>query len=294
MKHIKMMEETVAKKVFKSKRIGRELTARIVSELLKANYDEVYQNIVPTFEEIGFSSSVINSTTDVTMETNMIYVNIEINRFNGPNKHVQMESYVYQLYLGQLKTYKDYGKIKNVIQIMIEDYDYFERDKFVYDVVYMEKELHVVEDEAIEKYHINLEYLEKQNYQEVIQSKNKLMKLLYFLICDDDKILNEMYGGDDFMKDVVNESKEIAGLMEVPLFPYTDEEVFELDKKYYIDEGIKEGIEKGFGQGLEQGILKNRQEMIINMHNHNIPLDTIAKCANLEVSEVEKIINSMK
>ena len=276
MKTCHMMNEMIVKKLFKNSRIGKELTSRIIGELLGINYMEIYNNIIPAFEEIGFNSNIINSTTDLMTETDKIYVNVEINRFNGPNKDNEMQSYVYQVYLKQIRTYKDYKHIKNVIQIMIEDYDYFNKNQLVYDVVYMEKNLHIIEDETIQKFRINLSYIEQMNYKNIINSKNELIKLLYFLICEDDMKLNEMYGGDEFMCDVVKETKDIASFLNTPIFPYTDEEVLEMDKKYFI----------------EQGIQQNKQEMILNMHKLNLPLETIASCANLTVEEVSKIINN--
>ena len=57
-------------------------------------------------------------------------------------------------------------------------------------------------------------------------------------------------------------------------------------------EGIEIGIEKGIEKGIEQGILQNKTEMILNMNTNKIPVKTIAECAKLSISEVNKIINS--
>ena len=58
------------------------------------------------------------------------------------------------------------------------------------------------------------------------------------------------------------------------------------------NDGKSEGIEIGIEKGIEQGILQNKTEMILNMNTNKIPIKTIAECAKLSISEVNKIINS--
>ena len=47
----------------------------------------------------------------------------------------------------------------------------------------------------------------------------------------------------------------------------------------------------GRTEGLESGIAQNKREMIINMYKNKLSNNIIAKCANIAVSEVERIIN---
>ena len=42
-----------------------------------------------------------------------------------------MNSYIYQLFLNQITNYKDYPNVKKVIQIIIEDNDYFQKNDFI-------------------------------------------------------------------------------------------------------------------------------------------------------------------
>ncbi|MEK5250414.1 Rpn family recombination-promoting nuclease/putative transposase [Bacillus sp. FSL R9-9530] len=65
-----------------------------------------------------------------------------------------------------------------------------------------------------------------------------------------------------------------------------------------IKRGMEQGIKKGIEQGIEQGIEKGRKEgvqqvkiqMIKNMYDLGIPLETIAKASKLSVHEVEHIL----
>ena len=275
------MYDRVIKKIFRNKKFGKELTARIVSSILKQDYKLIFDHLVLTSEEIAFDTRTVDSKADMVLEDDSIIVNVEINYKNGPYRNAQMNSYVYQLYLNQIVDSDSYLKVKKVIQIIIETKDYFKRNEFMYNVVYMEKNLHIVEDEKIEKFRINIANLVKSTYNDI--KRDPLKYLLYFLVCNDDARLEEIYGDDDFMKEVIKESKKIAGTLKVPLYyPLTDEEVEKLDEQYFIN------------QGIQQGKLQEKSEIVINLFKKDIPIKTIAECASLTTDEVKNIINENK
>ena len=152
------------------------------------------------------------------LEDNTMLVDIEICWTKGNTRQRQTDTYIYQLYLGQLKRSKDYKNMKKIIQILIESYDYFKKDKLIYDVVFMEQNLHIVEDNFIHKYHINLDKVKNMSYNILKKKENKIERLLYFLICENDKMLKDIYKGDKFMEEVVKEAKEIAGYFDADLY----------------------------------------------------------------------------
>ena len=273
-----LMNDKVAKKIFKNSKVSKELTARIVSEILKIDYEDIYNNIRLISEEVAFSALTVDSRTDVMLESNSIYVDVEICYTKGSTRDAQTNTYVYQIFLSQIKNYHDYKKIKKVIQILIENYDYFNENKFIYDVVLMEKNLHLIEVDWIEKYHVNLEYLRKLGYNIIINEEEKLSKLLYFLVCEKD-MLEEVYKGDEFMEKVVKEAREIAGLDNLNLY-FSEEEVQKMD------------MEESYEKGLNDGIVQKEREMVINMYNDKLSIDVIAKYANLTTREVNEIIRN--
>ena len=273
-----LMNDKVAKKIFKNSKVSKELTARIVSEILNIDYEDIYNNIRLISEEVAFSALTVDSRTDVMLESNSIYVDVEICYTKGSTRDAQTNTYVYQIFLSQIKNYHDYKKIKKVIQILIENYDYFNENKFIYDVVLMEKNLHLIEVDWIEKYHVNLEYLRKLGYNIIINEEEKLSKLLYFLVCEKD-MLEEVYKGDEFMEKVVKEAREIAGLDNLNLY-FSEEEVQKMD------------MEESYEKGLNDGIVQKEREMVINMFNKNISTELIAECANLTTREVNEIIRN--
>lgn len=58
----------------------------------------------------------------------------------------------------------------------------------------------------------------------------------------------------------------------------------------YWNGGVAEGMAKGMAKGISEGKIKAKIQMIINLFNNNIPVDIIAKSAELSVAETEKII----
>ena len=50
------LNDKIAKKIFKNEKLGKKFSARIISDLIGADYEEVYNNIKLSSEEIAFSS----------------------------------------------------------------------------------------------------------------------------------------------------------------------------------------------------------------------------------------------
>lgn len=57
-----------------------------------------------------------------------------------------------------------------------------------------------------------------------------------------------------------------------------------------MEQGIKKGLEKGIEKGLEKGIQQGKIQMIKNMYDLGIPLETIAKASKLSLHEIEHIL----
>ena len=61
-------------------------------------------------------------------------------------------------------------------------------------------------------------------------------------------------------------------------------------RKEGFQQGIEKGIKKGIKQGMEQGILLTQKNMVLNMYNEGLDLNTISKCSNLSFEEINSII----
>ena len=267
------LNEKIAKKLFKNEKLGKCLSARLISDILDADYNEVYNSITLSTDEIAFSALTVNSTSDAIYYNDKIYFDIEINGYSGISKERQLESYVYQLYLGQLHTYNDYNKIKKVFQISIDAYDFLGYGDFIYNVYLMNDKYQQIVSDKLQIMHINLDYLRNLAYTEIVKENNKLMSDLYFLICGYDNLDVVLENGDKLMKEIIDEAKQISGIEKMNLY-LTDEEMMKNDQAYYKELGREE----------------KEHEMIINFYNNGVSLELISKSSGLTIKEIEKII----
>ena len=267
------LNEKIANKLFKNEKLGKCLSARLISDILDADYNEVYNSITLSTDEIAFSALTVNSTSDAIYYNDKIYFDIEINGYSGISKERQLESYVYQLYLGQLHTYNDYNKIKKVFQISIDAYDFLGYGDFIYNVYLMNDKYQQIVSDKLQIMHINLDYLRKLAYTEIVKENNKLMSDLYFLICGYDNLDVVLENGDKLMKEIIDEAKQISGIEKMNLY-LTDEEMMKNDQAYYRELGREE----------------KEHEMIINFYNNGVSLELISKSSGLTIKEIEKII----
>ena len=271
------LNDKIVKKILKNKKLGKMFSARIISDLIDADYEEVYNNIMLSSEEIAFSALTVDSKADSIYYDNATYFNIEINAHDIESKPKQLESYVYQLYLGQLHSYEDYNKIKKIVQINIDTYDFYGYGDFIYNIFLTEQKHHFIASDSIQIYHLNLDFLRHIDYNDNIFKENKLMKDLYFLVCGLDKLDLVYERVDRLMKDIIDESKKIAGFEKMNLY-LTDEQMIENDRNHY----------------MELGEEKKTKEMIINFYNKNVDINTISEASRLSIKEVKNIIEQGK
>ena len=292
------LNEKISKKLFKNESIGKSLASRVISEVIGADYEEVYNNITLSTDEIAFNSLTIDSVADAIYYNDKIYFDIEINSYNSLRKKRQLESYVFQLHLGQLKNHKDYLKIKKVFQINLDNYDLLGKNDFIYEISLMDKKYHEVVSDIMQIMHINLDYLRKVDYTEI--EKSSLMKNLYVFVCGDKELDSIVKNGDEFMKEIVREVKEISGQDEMNFY-LTDEEILELDRQDMINEmrqevteEVREEVKEEVREAVKNEVREaGRNEIIIQLYKNGASLDLISKSTNLSTREIQKIIENI-
>lgn len=93
------------------------------------------------------------------------------------------------------------------------------------------------------------------------------------LVCNDEKILREVYEGDSLMEKMVDEAKELTDNFDSLLYYDYDE----LKKQ--------EAYELGEASGVEQ----NKVEIALNMLRENTNSDFICRVTGLSLDEIEKL-----
>ena len=277
------MRDKVVKKLFTSFS-GYQYLARIVCEVLELPSELFsFQIFHPS---VGVNENVVNSEVDLIIEDDAAIVNIEINTSNSRSIQNKNTAYFCHLILKQIKTSKDYDKVlKKVYQINLNSYDVSHEERFV-------TRSRLIDVETKEEVHPILEIVDvylakiiKTDYTIVKERKNSLEYLLYLLVCNDEKILREVYEGDNLMEKMVDEAKELTDNFDSLLYYDYDE----LKKQEAYELGEASGVEQGVELGIEQGIEQNKVEIALNMLRENTNSDFICKVTGLSLDEVEKL-----
>ena len=276
------LNEKISRKLFKSEKFGKKFASIIISSVLNLDYDYVYNNISIGTDDISFNAKTLSSIADTIYKNDKMIIDIEINSYNSKRKKRQLESYIFQLHLGQLRNHNDYINMKKIYQINIDNYDLIGKNDFIYEIYLMDKKYHKIVSDIMQIMHINLDYLRKLDYTKIIE--NQVMKNLYVFICGNDNLSDLIKNGDDFMKEIAKEVREISGFDDMNFY-LTDEEILELDRQDIINE-IRQEVKNEVRQEVEE----KQQQLIKNLYINGISLELISKSTNLTINEIKKII----
>ena len=274
-----LLKDKVVKKLLNSENpTCREYLVRLISASTGISVKLLRNNIELVTPNINSNSNYVNSVSDVMVKDNENYYNIEINYNNVPIAIVKNNIYMYNSILRQVHKSDDYKNVKGVIQININNYDLFGKGEFVYDSMMIEKKHHIVRDNMLRVIDINLDFLSNIDYNKIKKGNEyNLEKLLYFFVCNDKKLLDNIYNGNGLMRDI----SKIFNI-----------DIEDLDKHLYYDydEYMKE---VSYEQGEIDATLKRNKEIIKNMLNNNLDKDLMLKITNLKEEELNKIIKDI-
>lgn len=167
----------------------------------------------------------------------------------------------------------------------------------------------------IEIHTIEIPKLTEQRYEEKVNPwKDPFVRWLLLLSANEDEHLTKLLediamNQDPILQKAINkwermsqdssfrqayDAREKVLMDEAAKFAHAETEGI----KRGIKKGLEKGIEKGIQQGIQQGIEKGRKErvqqgkiqMIKNMYDLGIPLETIAKASKLSLHEIEHIL----
>jgi predicted transposase/invertase (TIGR01784 family) len=218
-------------------------------------------------------------------------VNIEYNTTHYRELDIKNNSYVCNLTLRQIVTYKDYSNVKKIIQINLNYYDLFGDNEFIHDSVYIDKKTKKIRPNNItEIFDINLELLRKMDYNNFEGEYGELKKSLFFLINNDKKALGIVYRDDHIMEEIMKKIKVITNDLD-ELFYYDKKELEKQRDERERREGREEGREEGIKEGREEAFVYTIKTML----KKNYELEDISEITGKsieEIKEIQKSINS--
>lgn len=280
-----------------------EYVETLISKVLNIPYNEVHGNLSLVTPRVNAKVTNTYSTVDAAYESNTNYLNIEINYNNSSYTDDKNMRYACNLILKQnVGKNKKQKHFKGVIQINLNNYDYFKLNKFIYKSYLMEEECHQKRSDLLYVYDINVDFLTKFNYNEIKEElDNSLKKLLYIFVCNDQEKLKELYHGNKIMEKVVNKASNLMENWYEDLY-YDPEELRRLSLEEAeekatalgMEKGIAEGIKKGMQKGQRVGQRKAKIEMAKKMLAENLDLTIIFKITGLSIKDLTKLKGNVK
>ncbi|MBR1680080.1 MAG: Rpn family recombination-promoting nuclease/putative transposase [Bacilli bacterium] len=277
-RHIRMLNDEVAKKLFTNEVIGKRLAARLICKTLdlEIDADELAKNLEYKHPNTSLVANVVDSVSDVSLESNDFVCDIEINLSNGLRNDRKNKSYICGFYLRQLPSSKEYNRLKKIVQINLDYFDYFHANLFHYVSYFTEVHTGMLETKDVEIHHINLAKLNNVDYNDIVSDKEALETLLYFFVCEDKTVLEKVYKGDDFMHLTKEEADKIIEGIDRLLY-YDQEELNRLDR----EDAIKEGLEEGE---------KNKAKQIAkSMIQKDFDNETISDITGISIETIEAL-----
>ena len=192
-------------------------------------------------------------------------------------------AYQHKIASEQFLSGESYLEEKKIIQINFDMFTKFDERKIIKFMI-MDTERHIIEDPNYEKYHVNLDLINKLYY-----NKNELSKEdreLLLLTMEDVRDIEDIVRDDDTMKKAkeklenLSEDAELVGMYDKEI---VDRKVNNT-KLLYAEKVAKE-------QGIKEGIDKTKKEMVINMLKENIDIKTISKVTGMSEKEILKLKN---
>lgn len=288
--HESYLYDFYATKIFADEEF-KEYIMLVISKILKRDIEEIKKDFKYLNVRLGLSRMNVDSEADVVVKTRIGYVSLEINWTMTKKTIRKNMGYVCSLYLSQLETSEDYGKLKDIFQINFNREDLFKEGDFVYTSrLYDDKSKKARKHNILQIIDVNMEYLKKMSYTTIKEMEERsLERLLYIFVEHDPERLNELYEGDELMRKVKNKFFYLESSLERFLL---------YDKQALRESNLKEEFQRiGLEEGREEEREANHKKMIEaakKLYEAGNSLDVIAECLGLTEEAQEELKKSIR
>lgn len=283
--HESYLYDFYATKIFADEEF-KEYLMLVISKILKRDIEEIKKDFKYLNVRLGLSRMNVDSEADVVVKTRIGYVSLEINWTMTKKTIRKNMGYVCSLYLSQLETSEDYGKLKDIFQINFNREDLFKEGEFVYTSrLYDDKSKKARKHNILQIIDVNMEYLKKMSYTTIKEMEERsLERLLYIFVEHDPERLNELYEGDELMRKVKNKFFYLESSLERFLL---------YDKQALRESNLKEEFQRiGLEEGREEGRQQERKRFMEALADLNLSEEQMRKFKMLIEDDDLNILNS--
>ena len=259
----------------------REYLADLIHIVTKIPKKDIVDNIViKNSEHMNNNANEKRKISDLIVDVLNNRINLEMNKEYYEGLFSKNNAYQHKIASEQFLSGESYLEEKKIIQINFDMFTKFDERKIIKFMI-MDTERHIIEDANYEKYHVNLDLINKLYY-----NKNELSKEdreLLLLTMEDVRDIEKIVEDDDTMKKAkeklvdLSEDTELVGMYDKEI---VDRKVNNT-KLLYAE---KVGMERGMKKGIEQ----NKKDIVINMLKENIDIKIISKVVGIAEDEILK------
>ena len=258
----------------------REYLADLIHIVTKIPKKDIINNIViKNSEHMNNNANEKRKISDLIVDVLNNRINLEMNKEYYEGLFSKNNAYQHKIASEQFLSGESYIEEKKIIQINFDMFTKFDERKIIKFMI-MDTERHIIEDPNYEKYHVNLDLINKLYY-----NKNELSKEdreLLLLTMEDVRDIEDIVRDDDTMKKA---KEKLVDLSE-------DTELVGMYDKEIVDRKVNNTkLISAKNEGIKEGIDKTKKEMVINMLKENIDIKTISKVTGMSEKEILKLKN---
>ena len=258
----------------------REYLADLIHIVTKIPKKDIINNIViKNSEHMNNNANEKRKISDLIVDVLNNRINLEMNKEYCKGLFSKNNAYQHKIASEQFLSGESYLEEKKIIQINFDMFTKFDERKIIKFMI-MDTERHIIEDPNYEKYHVNLDLINKLYY-----NKNELSKEdreLLLLTMEDVRDIEKIVEDDDTMKKA---KEKLVDLSE-------DTELVGMYDKEIVDRKVNNTkLISAKNEGIKEGIDKTKKEMVINMLKENIDIKTISKVTGMSEKEILKLKN---
>jgi len=286
------LKDNVINKIFGDEDF-RDFLIPIINNVTDFDTKTLDKNLKIVSLKVNGSTQLKDTVVDNLYEVLDNYINIEVNFSQYNALGIKNLGYICRLFIRDHKAGKKYLK-KKVWQINIDNFDVLKKGDLIYKGGVRDEVYNLPLDDSIAKIHINMEFIRKLDYNKVKEMPDdSLEKMLYIFVCNNKKLLDRLYKGNDIMEKVKRKLEELTESFDAGFY-YDPKELedacaFEAGEAKGRAEGIAIGKAEGRAEGKDEGRKEEKLKVAKKLLAENVEISLIIKATGLTEEEIEKL-----
>lgn len=233
-----------------------------------------------------------NMRSDIIVSIENLLINIEMDKDYYDSITKKDNAYYHKLSSTTYDLGEDYSNSKIIVQIVFQDFYYFENNQEIYKFVYKEEKTNerlYEEGKELEiKYFVNLAYIYDSCYNKDVNELSEFERYCLLLKTTDKDKAYEISGDDKVMKKV-NERLETLSSDKKVIGLYNAQKEEEKVRNTIEKDAEKKGIKQGREEGIKQGREEEKNSIAKNLLKETKDLKFISRVTGLSLEEIERL-----